>query len=183
MTKTLQKYVDQRIPSQLKEAFTEMMSTATGRRLAESLAQRKARFILDPTGKLGRSSMTINLLRLVIIGREALQDKFLLINSLAHEASHVEQKYISDSFEQEHTAFVTASQVMAELGLPDSFGWDFSQLQNISPEQATGKIKELFPAHPLYGVNSAIPVHQVRGLRGLIELAKQAWALLKAAQC
>ncbi len=30
-------------------------------------------------------------------------------------------------------------------------------------------------------MNPAIPVYQVRGLRGLIELAKQAWALLKAA--
>ncbi|MBC8248267.1 MAG: hypothetical protein H8E90_01190, partial [Anaerolineales bacterium] len=51
----------------------------------------------------------------------------------------------------------------------------------LSPEQAARKIMEMFPDHPLYGMNPAIPVYQVRGLRGLIELVKQAWALLKAA--
>ena len=181
MTITLQKYVDQRIPSQLREAFVEMMDTATGHWLAESSAQRRARYILDPSSKLGWGSMTVNLFRLVLIGRETLQDKPALINSLAHEASHIEQKYISDSFEQEYTAFVTAAKVMAELGLPDSFGWDAPELQNLSPEQAARKIMEMFPDHSLYGMNPAIPVYQVRGLRGLIELAKQAWALLRAA--
>jgi len=177
---TLQEYVDQRIPSQLKEAFGEMMSTGTGRRLAESSAQRRARYILDPTGKLGWGSMTVNLVRLVLIGKETLQHRPSLINSLAHEASHIEQKYISDSFEQEYVAFTTAAQVMTELGLADSFGWDAPELQSLSPEQAAQKIMEMFPDHPLYGMSPAIPVYQVRGLRGLLELAKQAWALLKA---
>ena len=181
MTMTLQRYVDQRIPSQLKEAFVEMMSTGTGRRLAESSAQRRARYILDPTGKLGWGSMTVNLVRLVLIGKETLQDRPALINSLAHEASHIEQKYISDSFEQEYEAFVTAAQVMTEFGLHDPFGWDAPELQSLSPEEAARKIREMFPDHPLYGMNPAIPVYQVRGLRGLIELVKQAWALLKAA--
>lgn len=181
MTMSLQRYVDRHVPSPLVEAFEEMMSTATGRRLAESSAQRRARFILDPTNKLGWGSMTVNLVRLVLIGRETLQDRPALINSLAHEASHIEQKYISDSFEQEYTAFATAAQVMIELGLPDSFGWDAPELQNLSPEQAAHKIMEMFPDHPLYGMSPAIPVYQVRGLRGLVELAKQAWALLKAA--
>jgi hypothetical protein len=178
---TLQSYIDRRVPSQLREAFVEVMSTATGRRLAESSAQRRARYILDPTGKLGWGSMTVNLVRLVLIGRETLQHRPALINSLAHEASHIEQKYISDSFEQEYEAFVSAAKVMTELGLPDSFGWDAPELQSLSPEQAAGKIMEMFPDHPLYGTNPAIPVYQVRGLRGFIELAKQAWALLKAA--
>jgi hypothetical protein len=177
---TLERYIDRYLPPQLREAFTEMMSTATGRRLAESLARRRARYILDPTGRLGRSSMTVNLVRVILIGKQALQDKHLLINSLAHEASHIEQKYISDSFEQEYKAFVTAARVMTELGLEDSFGWDAPQLQSLSPEQAAGKIMEISPDHPLYGTNPAIPVYQVRGLRGLIELVRQAWALLRA---
>jgi hypothetical protein len=181
MTVSLQRYVDRRLPPQLVEAFQEMMGTATGRRLAESSAQRRARYILDPTGKLGWGSMTVNLVRLVLIGRETLQHKPALINSLAHEASHIEQRYISDSFEQEYEAFVTAARVMTELDLPDSFGWDALELQNLSPEQAARKIMEMFPDHPLYGMDPAIPVYQVRGLRGFIELAKQAWALLKAA--
>jgi hypothetical protein len=177
----LQRYVDRRLPPQLVEVFQEMMNTATGRRLAESSAQRRARYMLDPTGKLGWGSMTVNLVRLVLIGRETLQHKPALINSLAHEASHIEQKYISDSFEQEYTAFVTAARVMTELGLPDPFGWDDPELQSLSPEQAAQKIMEMFPDHPLYGMAPAIPVYQVRGLRGFIELVKQGWALLKAA--
>jgi hypothetical protein len=181
MTTALQGYIDRRVPAQLRDAFEEMMSTATGHRLAESSAQRRARYILDPTGKLGWGSMTVNLFRLVLIGRETLQNRPALINSLAHETSHIEQKYISDSFEQEYTAFVTAAQVMTELGLPDSFGWDAPELQSLSPEQAAHKIMEMFPDHPLYGMEPTIPVYQVRGLRGFIELAKQAWALLKAA--
>ena len=52
MTMSVQRYVDRRIPSQLREAFVEMMNTGIGRRLAESSAQRRARYILDPTGKL-----------------------------------------------------------------------------------------------------------------------------------
>lgn len=181
MTMSLQKYIDQRIPSQLREAFEEMMSTGTGRRLAESSARRRARYILDPTGKLGGSAMSINLLRLVVIGKDALDNTSWLINCLAHEASHIEQKYISDSFEQEYEAFVTAARVMTELGLKDLLDWDAPELQSLSPEQAARKIMEMFPDHPLYGMNPAIPVYQVRGLRGLIELAKQGWALLGAA--
>lgn len=181
MTMTLRKFVERRVASPLEEAFEEMMSTATGSRLAESSARRRARYILDPTGKLGSSAMSINLLRLAIIGKDALGNTPWLINCLAHEASHIEQKYISDSFAQEYTAFVTAARVMGELGLKDPSGWDAPELQNLSPEQAARKIMEFYPSHPLYGMNPAIPVYQVQGLRGLIELAKQGLALLKAA--
>ena len=181
MTMTLQKFVELRVASQLQEAFEEMMSTATGSRLAESSARRRARYILDPTGKLGSSAMSINLLRLAIIGKDALGNTPWLINSLAHEATHIEQKYISDSFEQEYVAFSTAAQVMTELGLEDPSGWDAPERQGLSPEEAARQIMELYPKHPLYGMNPAIPVYQVRGLKGLVELAKQAWALLRAA--
>jgi hypothetical protein len=181
MTMALQRYVERRIPSQLRQAFEEMMSTATGSRLAESSARRRARYILDPTGKLGGASMTVNLVRLVVIGKGSLNNTPWLINSLAHEATHIEQKYISDSSEQEYVSFTTAARVMKELGLPDPWGWDAPELQSLPPEQAAHKIMEMFPTHPLYGMNPAIPVYQVRGLRGLIELAKQGWALLRAA--
>ena len=126
--------------------------------------------------------MTINLLRLVLIGRETLQHRSTLISSLAHEASHIEQRHISDSFEQEYRAFITAAQVMRELNLQDPFGWDAPDLQSLSPEQAARKIMEMFPDHPLYGMNPTIPVYQNRGLRGFIKLIRQAWALLKAAK-
>jgi hypothetical protein len=125
--------------------------------------------------------MSINLLRLAIIGKDALGNTPWLINSLAHEATHIEQKYISDSFEQEYVAFSTAAQVMKELGLEDPWGWDAPERQGLSPEEAARQIMELYPKHPLYGMNPAIPVYQVRGLSGLIELAKQAWALIRAA--
>jgi hypothetical protein len=181
MTMTVQRFIDRRIPSQLREAFGEMMRTITGSQLAEALAQRRARYILDPTGKLGRSAMTINLLRLAIIGKGSLDDRPWLISCLAHEAAHIKQGYISDSFEQEYVAFTTAAQVMKELDLKDHFGWDTPKRQGLSPEQAAQKIMELYPDHPLYGMNPAIPVYQVQGAREIIELAKQAWALLKAA--
>jgi len=178
---TLQEFVERRVASQLQEAFEEMMSTATGSRLAQSSARRRARYILDPTGKLGGSAMSINLLRLAIIGKDALGNKPWLINCLAHEASHIEQKYISDSFEQEYVAFTTAAQVMTGLGLPDPWGWDAPELQGLSPEEAARQIMEFYPNHPLYGMNPAIPVYQIRGARSLIELVKQAWALIRAA--
>lgn len=178
---TLQKFVERRVASSLEKAFAEMMSTATGSRLAESSAQRSAHYILDPTGKLGEQAMTVNLLRVAVIGKDSLDNIPRLINTLAHEASHIEQKYISDSFEQEYTAFLTAAQVMTELGLRDPSGWDAPELQNLLPEQAARKIMELYHNHPLYGMNPVIPVHQVRGLRSVIELVKQAWALLRAA--
>ncbi len=181
MAMSLQRYIDRRVASPLEEAFEEMMGTATGSRLAESSARRRARYILDPTGKLDGASMTVNLVRLVLIGKGSLNNTPWLINSLAHEASHIEQKYISDSFEQEYTAFVTAAQVMTELGLPDPWGWDAPELQSLSPEEAARKIMEFYPDHPLYGMNPAIPVYQVQGLRGFVELTRQAWALFRAA--
>ena len=162
MTMTLQRFVERRVPSQLKEAFEEMMSTATGSRLAESSARRRARYILDPTGKLGGSAMSINLLRLAVFGKDTLGNTPWLINCLAHEASHIEQESISDSFEQEYEAFVTAARVMTELGLPDSFGWDAPELQSLSPEQAADRIMELFPHHPLYGMNPPSPCIRFR---------------------
>ena len=148
MTMTLQKFVERRVPSQLQEAFEEMMSTATGSRLAESSAQRRARYILDPTGKLGSSAMSINLLRLAIIGKDALGNTPWLINSLAHEATHIEQKYISDSFEQEYVAFTTAAQVMTELGLEDPSGWDAPERQGLSPEERRRKVREMVENGP-----------------------------------
>lgn len=57
MTMTLQRFVERRVPSQLREAFEEMMSTAAG------------------------------WLRLAVIGKERLQDTPALTNSLAHEAA------------------------------------------------------------------------------------------------
>ena len=181
MAMSLQRYIDRHVASPLEEAFEEMMGTATGRRLAESSTRRRARYILDPTGKLGGSAMSINLLRLAVIGKDSLDNNPWLINSLAHEATHIEQKYISDSFEQEYKAFVTAARVMQELGLEDPFGWDTPEFQSLSPEQAAQKIMEMFPDHPLYGMNPAIPVYQVQGLRGFVELTRQAWALFRAA--
>jgi len=178
---TLQRFVERRVASQLKEAFEEMVSTETGHRLAESSVRRRARYILDPTGKLGGSAMSVNLLRLAVIGKDSLNDTPSLINSLAHEATHIEQKYISDSFEQEYVAFVTAARVMTEVGLRDPFGRKAPELQGLSPEEGARKIMGFFPDHPLYGMNPVIPVYQVLGLRGLIELAKQAWALFRAA--
>jgi hypothetical protein len=46
MTMSLQRYIDRRVASQLEEAFEEMMSTATGRRLAESSVRRRACYII-----------------------------------------------------------------------------------------------------------------------------------------
>jgi hypothetical protein len=181
MAMTVQEFIERRLPSQLQDAFEEMMGTPTGSRLAQSSAQRRARYILDFTGKLGSSAMSINLLKLVVIGRDALDNVPWLINSLAHEATHIEQKYVSDSFEQEYASFTTAARVMTELGLPDPWGWDAPDLQNLSPQEAARQIMAFYPDHPLYGTDPAIPVYQVRGFRGLIELAKQGWALLKAA--
>jgi hypothetical protein len=181
MAMTVQEFIERRVPSQLQDAFEEMIGTPTGSRLAQSSAQRRARYILDFTGKLGSSAMSINLLKLVVIGRDALDNTPWLINSLAHEATHIEQKYVSDSFEQEYMSFTTAARVMIELGLPDPWGWDAPELQNLPPEEAARQIMAFYPDHPLYGTDPAIPVYQVRGFRGLIELAKQGWALLKAA--
>ena len=78
-------------------------------------------------------------------------------------------------------AFTTAAQVMTGLGLPDPWGWDAPELQGLSPEEAARQIMEFYPNHPLYGMNPAIPVYQIRGARSLIDLVKQAWALIRAA--
>ena len=52
---------------------------------------------------------------------------------------------------------------MTELGLKDPSGWDAPELQGLPPEQAAQKIMEMYPDHPLYGMNPAIPVHVYAG--------------------
>jgi len=158
-----------------------MLSTQTGKKLEEAV-RRRGRFIVDPTPLLGRAAITLNLLRLAVIGAEAVREGQLisLVESVAHEAAHLEQRYWSDSFEQEYRAFVAAARVLHELGYQDSFGWT-PDLWDLPLEAAARRIQQLFPDHPLYGRRAVIPLEQRRGWRAAWPLLRQAWALLRSA--
>jgi hypothetical protein len=158
-----------------------MLSTQVGKELGEAVRRRHGRFIVDPTSLLGGSSITFNFLRLAVIGAEVARgdDSLSLVESVAHEASHLAQGHWSDSFEQEYRAFVDAAQVLHELGYRDGFGWT-PDLWELPLEEAARRIQQLFPDHPLYGQRGVIPLEQKRGCRAVWPLLKQAWALLRS---
>jgi len=167
-----------RVSPALEEAFKVMLSTQVGKELGEAVRHRHGRFIVDPTPLLGRASITLNFLRLAVIGAEVTRgEQFIsLVESVAHEAAHLAQGYWSDSFEQEYRAFVSAARVLHELGCQDSFGWA-PDLWELPLEEAAQRIQRLFPDHPLYGQQAMIPLKQKRGWQALWPLLKQAWAL------
>ena len=159
-----------------------MLSTQVGKQLGEAVLRRKGRFIVDPTRLLGRASITLNFMRLAIIGRQVARVSGLigLVEHLAHEASHLAQRRWSDSFEQEYQAFVAASHVVHELGLQDSWGWA-PDLWALPLEDAAHRIQWLFPDHPLYGQSGSIPLRQKRGWQAVGPMLRQAWALVRYA--
>jgi len=171
-----------RLPPALKRAFEVMLGTPTGEELAEAVRRRHGRFIVDPTHLLGSASITFNFLRLAVIGREVVRSGQLipLVESVAHEASHLAQGHWSDSFEQEYRAFVSAARVLHELGYQDSFGWT-PDLWDLPLEEAARRIQQLFPTHPLYGQRVAIPMEQPKSWRALWPMLRQAWALVRSA--
>lgn len=170
-----------RVSPALQEAFEVMRSTQVGKELGKAVRRRRGRFIVDPTPLLGRASITFNFLRLTVIGPEvAGSDQLIsLVESVAHEASHLAQGYWSDSFEQEYRAFVDTARVLHELGYEDSLGWT-PDLWGLPLEEAARRIQRLFPEHPLYGQRVVIPLEQKRGWRALWPLLKQAWALVRS---
>ena len=174
-----------RVSPPLQAAFEVMLSTQTGRELGEAVRRRHARFIVDPTSLLGEASITFNLLRLAVIGAEVVPScppearPISLVQSMAHEASHLAQGYWSDSFEQEVRAFVSAAQVLHELGYQNSYGWT-PDLWALPLETAAQRIQQLFPAHPLYGQRTAIPLEQKRGWRAFWPMLRQTWALVRS---
>jgi len=158
-----------------------MLSTQVGKELGNAVRRCHGRFIVDPTPLLGRASITFNFLRLAVIGAEAARGDQLisLVESVAHEASHLAQGYWSDSFEQEYRAFVSATRVLHELGYQDGFGWT-PDLWDLPLETAAQRIQQLFPDHPLYGQKAVIPLEQKRGWRAIWPMLKQAWTLVRS---
>ena len=180
-SRQMKHYVQRQVAPALREAFQLMMTTQMGQELGRAAWRRRGRFMVDPTPWLGTASITFNFLRVVIIGGEIVKGNQLisLVESIAHEASHLAQGYWSDSFQQEYQAFVSAACVLHELGYQDSFGWT-PELWELPLEAAARRMQQLFPEHPLYGQRAVIPLEQKRGWRTLWPLFKQAWAL---AQC
>ena len=178
----MERYISKRVAPALREPFRKMLTTEVGWELGQAVCRRRGRFIVDPTRLLGSASMTLNFLRLALIGHEVVAAGGLmsLVESVAHEASHLAQGYWSDSFEQEYKAFVSAAQVLHELGYRDSFGWT-PDLWNLPLEEAARRIQELSPTHPLYGLHAVIPLRQRKGWQAVGPLFRQVWAVLWAA--
>jgi hypothetical protein len=166
----------------LQEALEAVLSTPTGRELVEAVRRRHGRFIVDPTSLLDGASITLNVLRLAVIGADVVRaGQFVtLVESVAHEAAHLAQGYWTDSFEQEYRAFVSAARVLHELDYQDSFGWT-PDLWELPLEIAAQRIQRLFPDHPLYGQRAAIPLEQRTGWWALGPIIRQAWALARSA--
>lgn len=74
-----------RVPPALQEAFEVMLSTPAGKELGEAMRRRHSRFIVDPTPLLGRAYITLNILRLAVIGAEVARgEQFIrLVESVA----------------------------------------------------------------------------------------------------
>ena len=166
-----QAYVSLHVDPRLQAAYWLAASTPAG--LPGHWRSFERRVSYRVVGFLNRSGFTVNALRIVFIAQDLLSpsDKETLIEIIAHEASHIEQGWWSDSVKQEVEAYRRGATVMQELKQAGkvSTGGDDAWLA-ADDEIAEMKLREKKALAPLYGV---IPSEQPQGWADKWEAVRQ----------
>lgn len=166
-----QAYVKLHVDARLQAAYWLAAGTQAGKPGHDASLKRRAGYKV--AGFLDRSGFTVNALGNVYIAQNllSLADKEVLVEIIAHEASHIEQGWWSDSLDQEATAYRRGASVMGELkqvGKVSSEG-DKSWL-SLTDAQARDEVRKRKSSAPLYGI---IPAEQVKGLADKTEAGRQ----------
>lgn len=159
-------YVELHVDPRLQAAYRLAASTESGRSDHEASRDRRAGYKVSNI--VSRAGFTVNALRTVFIARDLMTSspKETIVEILAHEASHVEQGFWSDSLEQEVQAFVRAAEVMEELKenrkvkRGDEGGWLPPPRTKEEQKAAENKVLSMQSNAPLYGM---IPRKQKTG--------------------
>jgi hypothetical protein len=163
-------YVELHVDPRLQRAYLLAASTKEGRPGHEK--SRDKRVSYKVSNIVSQAGFTVNALRMVFIAQDLMPlDKNS--NLVAHEASHVEQGFWSDSLEQEVEAYRTAAEVMKELkerGDIDVEDADPGGWSRLSQKAAEDKVRDMKSLAPLYGM---IPRKQKRGGADRRELIRQ----------
>ncbi len=179
-------YVQQYIDPKLQRHYLSGAATVSGRQGHQESHERLVRY---KTAKfVGNAGFTLNAFRVVFIGtiREAHMAEII-----AHEASHVAQKHLSDSIQQETQAYITGVRVDYEIKNPNkeipdepSRTWlkihkaltsSDKQSKLKASQEAEKEIRKMKEQAPIYGI---IPTRQKEKLQDFLEMLRQGGFLI-----
>ncbi len=157
-------YVELHVDPRLQQAYWLAAITKWGKPCHEASRDKRVGYMVSNI--VSQAGFTVNALRTVFIAEDLMSSKEdLLVELVAHEASHVEQRFWSDSLQQEAEAYKTAAEVMKELDHEDTGGW-----LSLSQQEAEDKVRDMQSLAPLYGM---IPRKQRKGLADKKETLRQ----------
>ena len=163
-------YVELHVDPRLQRAYWLAAKTKWGKPGHE--ASRDKRVGYKVSNIVSQAGFTVNVLRTVLIAQDLMPlDKNS--NLVAHEASHVQQGFWSDSLEQEVRAYKTAAEVMKELkerGDIDVEDADPGGWSRLNEKEAERKVRDMKSLAPIYGM---IPCKQKEGWADKRELIRQ----------
>ena len=169
-------YVQLHVDPRLAVAYWKASSTMNGKPGHSASMENRVGYAV--TKFLSGVGFTVNALKMVFIAQDILERKDdVLVEIVAHEASHAAQGFWSDSLEQERTAYKTAARVMEDLKARGeaSFG-DRSGWLRMDDDAAEERVKKMGEHVHLYG---EIPKKQPTGWADKIAMIRQAGFLIR----
>ncbi len=139
------------VDPRLSVAYWKASSTLNGKPGHSASMEKRVGYAV--TSFLSGVGFTVNALKMVYIAQDILERKDdVLVEIVAHEASHAAQGFWSDSLEQERTAYKTAARVMEDLKARGeaSFG-DRSGWLRMDDDAAEERVKKMGEHVHLYG--------------------------------
>jgi hypothetical protein len=163
-------YVELHVDPRLQRAYWLAASTRVGRLCHE--ASRDKRVGYKVSNIVSQAGFTVNALRTVFIAQDLMPlNEDSLVELLAHEASHAEQGFWSDSLEQEVKAFRTGAQVKEELkARGDADHGDTAGWLSLRALEAENRVRDMKLGTRLYGM---IPRRQKKAWADKRELVRQ----------
>lgn len=174
--------------AQLRDAFDALRNAGPrGRALAACLEERGTRARISSRLTGGFTLNFINTVFLQPLRAEA--DEFAFrqwVTLLAHEASHIEQRFWVDSVAQEIRAYQTQCRVAQELEIDlGTLREAFASLDPDAPQdQRTAQrvLTSLFFGTPAAIVYAALPLAQPRGVRAIVPACREILAVARASR-
>jgi hypothetical protein len=124
---------------------------------------------------------TLNFINTIFLGPNQPAD--YLVTLLAHEACHVEQRFLVDSVQQELVSYQAQCQVAKEIGLDLGQMNDFIPLDsaaNADLDTARRLLADLFAGQPAQILYASMPLLQPSGLAAGLAAVREVAALVRA---
>lgn len=165
--------------SQLAPVFVRLkQSGPRGNELAAVLEQH------NTTIRIARwvsGGFTLNFINTIFLGPNQPPD--YLVTLLAHEACHVEQRFLVDSVQQELVSYQSQCAVAAEIGIDLGRINDFVQLNPAAGadlDAARRLLADLFAGQPAAILYASMPLLQPVGLAAGLAAVREVAALVRA---